>query len=197
MKRIGILGGTFNPLHIGHLAIAQVALEKKRLDSVVFVPSFWPPHKSTKNVISAKHRYSMVRLAIEDNPYFDICDYEIKRRKKSYSIDTVRFFEAQYPEGAKFFFIIGEDSLETLQQWRDIDEILKIVSFVVVNRPGMDKGQSKIKVSSVTMPGLDVSSSYIRKRTTSGNSIHYLVPPAVCEYIKKHHLYEVVNFERS
>jgi nicotinate-nucleotide adenylyltransferase len=197
VKRIGILGGTFNPIHIGHLAIAQVALEKKQLDKVVFVPSYWPPHKSTKNVISARHRYRMVQLAIEDNTDFAICDYEIKRRKKSYSIDTVRYFETQYPAGTKFYFIIGEDSLETLHQWRDIDDILKIVSFVVVNRPGKDKGQSKIKVTSITMPGLDVSSSFIRKRTTSGKSIHYFVPPAVCEYIKKHHLYEVINFERS
>lgn len=189
MKRIGIFGGTFNPIHMAHLVMAQVAFEKLKLDRVVFVPSNLPPHKSRKDVIAARYRYQMVRLAISDNPAFDVSDIEIKRPGKSYSIDTVHKFQNIYSKNAKFFFIIGTDSLAALHQWKRIDELRKLTKFVVINRPGF-KGKGKIRVQSIEMPGLDLSSSQIRLYIREGASIQYLVPAKVASYIKQHQLYK-------
>jgi nicotinate-nucleotide adenylyltransferase len=190
MKRIGILGGTFNPIHIGHLMIAEMVCEQLKLDKVIFVPSNLPPHKNRTNVASATERYQMVRLGIRGNPRFEVSDYEIKKKGKSYSIEAVSYFHDQYPEGTKLFFIIGSDLLPGLCTWKHIDEILKIVSFVSVNRPGFKERKSKIKVRSVTMPILQVSSSDVRKRITAGKTGKYLIPDNVLSYIKEKRLYK-------
>ena len=197
MKRIGILGGTFNPIHIGHLTIAEMVYERLRLDKVIFVPSNLPPHKSGKNVASAKDRYHMVRLGVRGNPRFEVSDYEIKKRGKSYSIETVSHFRDRYPAGTKLFFIIGSDLLPTLRAWKRIDEILKVVSFVSVNRPGFKEKKSKIKVRSITIPGLQTSSSYVRERITSGKTVKYLVPESVLSYIEKKKLYKINNSRKE
>jgi len=189
MKRIGILGGTFNPIHIGHLTIAQMVHEQMKLDKVIFVPSNLPPHKTGKNVASSGNRYHMIRLAIAGNPRFEISDFEIKREGKSYSIETVKHFQKFYSQRTKFFFIIGDDLLPTLHTWRRVEEILKIVSFVVVNRPGFKERKSKIKVKSISVPGLQTSSSYVRRRIISGKTAKYLVPDNVLEYIRRKKLY--------
>jgi len=111
VKRIGILGGTFNPVHIGHLAIAQMASDKLRLDKVIFVPCNLPPHKSVKNMPSAHHRYNMVKLAIAGNDQFEISNFEIKKNGKSYSIDTLKYFRRLFGKSAKLFFIVGGDTV--------------------------------------------------------------------------------------
>ena len=191
MKYIGILGGTFNPIHIGHLAMAQTAFERLKLDSVIFVPSYLPPHKSSQNVIDAKHRYAMVKSAIKGNPSFTLSDFEIKRKSKSYSIDTLEHFHKVYPQGTKFYFIIGEDSLETLPKWKRIEDLLKLVSFVVVNRVGTTFKKSKLNVHSLIMPTLEISSSFIRKKISLGESIRYWVPEKVYQYIQNHKLYRI------
>lgn len=190
MKRIGILGGTFNPVHIGHLTIAQVVEEQLNLDKVLFVPSYQPPHKSDENVISAPHRYRMVKLAIAGKPKFAALDYEIKKKGKSYSIDTIIFLKKRYPKGTKFYFIIGGDMVPTLPAWKRIDDILKVVSFVAVSRAGYKRRPSKIQVKAVEMQDLGVSSTYLRRRIAGGKSIRYLVPDNVLRYIKKHKLYQ-------
>jgi len=189
MKRIGILGGTFNPIHIGHLTIAQMVREQMKLDKVLFIPSNLPPHKSGKFVVSAKDRYHMVRLAIHGNPYFEISDFEIEKEGKSYSIDTVSYFHDLFGRGTKFFFIIGSDLLPTLHTWKRINEIEKIVSFVAVHRPGFKEKKSKVKVKLVTIPGLQTSSSYVRQRITSGKTVKYLVPDNIIKYIADKKLY--------
>ncbi len=189
MKKIGILGGTFNPIHIGHLAMAQVALEQLKLDQVIFIPSFLPPHKTARNVIAPRNRYDMVKLAIKGNPYFTVSDFEIKRPGKSYSIETVKYLREQFLSKAKIFFIIGEDSLKALHTWKKIDALLNMVTFVAMNRPGF-LAKSRLKVKSLTMPGLDISSSYLRKCQASGNSIKYLVPETVFRFIEKNKLYQ-------
>lgn len=189
MKRIGILGGAFNPIHIGHLTIAEIVRERLRLDKVIFVPSNLSPHKSNKNIASAKDRFHMVNLAIKDNPHFSVSDYEIKKQGKSYSIETVSYLRGRYPKGTKLFFIIGSDLLPTLYTWKRINEILKIVSFVSVNRPGFRERKSRIKVKSIYVPGLQTSSSFVRKRITSGKTVKYLVPKEVLRYINKKKLY--------
>ncbi|MBN1869957.1 MAG: nicotinate-nucleotide adenylyltransferase [Candidatus Omnitrophica bacterium] len=197
MKRIGILGGTFNPIHIGHLTIAEMAFEQLKLDKVIFVPSYLPPHKSERNVAPAKDRYHMVRLAVQGNPRFAVSDYEVKKKGKSYSIKTVKHFHACHPTGTKFFFIIGSDLLPTLYKWKRIDEILKIVSFVSVNRPGFKEQKSKIKVKSIAVPGLQTSSSFVRNRIILRKTVRYLVPDNVLKYIKKNKLYMRSNSRKG
>ena len=196
MKRIGILGGTFNPIHLGHLAVAQAAVESLYLDRVVFIPSYLPPHKTERNLASAVDRYAMVKLAVKNNPFFEACDIEIKREGKSYSIDTVNILRAKYSALTKFFFIVGADSLATLPSWQRINDILKIVTFAVVNRPSCNKIISPISVRTIVMPERDVSSSDIRRRVLRGESIQYLVPDEVRRYIEKNQLYSKVKIER-
>ncbi len=189
MKRIGILGGTFNPIHVGHLMMAQVSWEQVRLDKVIFVPSFIPPHKKILNLASAPHRIKMVRAGISDNACFEVSDFEIQKQGKSYTVDTVKYFRDISPKGAKLFFIIGGDSFPTLNRWKDIDVILKTVSFIVVNRPGYRTDSRRIKHLSVVMPGIDISSSFLRQRIKQGKSIKYLTVDPVVDYIDQHKLY--------
>ena len=195
MNRIGILGGTFNPIHVGHLVAAQVAQEEMRLDQVIFVPSFLPPHKTEKNLASAADRLAMVRLAIRDNPKFTVSDFEIKKGGKSYSIDTVRFFRKKFPQSSTLFFIIGADELNALKGWKDINELVNLVSFIAVNRPGYKPaGRKLIKHESVEMPAIDLSSSLIRNRAAAGKSTRFLVPDRVALYIEKAGLYQTTVF---
>ncbi len=190
MKRFGVLGGTFNPIHIGHLAMAQMALERFDLDKVIFVPSNRPPHKKIANLASARDRFQMVRLAIKNNPSFAVSDFEIKRKGKSYTIETVKHLCSVYPQKTKFFFIIGGDSFPDLPSWKSIDEILRRASFIVVNRPGYAGGKGRIRHCSVTMPGIDISSSYIRRRVSRGKSVKYFVPENIFRYMDHHGLYQ-------
>lgn len=190
MKRIGILGGTFNPVHIGHLALAEFACQSLELEMVIFVPACFPPHKSARGVIDAKHRLKMLELAIAGNNDFTTSDFEIRRGGKSYTIDTVRFLYGQYPQGTKFFFIMGEDNYAGLETWKDVEELAGLVEFVVVNRPQSPEVHSRIKVRDLRMPGLDVSSSNIRKNIARHRPVRYLLPEQVVEYIKRHHLYQ-------
>ena len=193
MRRIGFLGGTFNPVHIGHLAIAQMAQETMRLEKIIFVPSNWPPHKKGYHIAPARDRYHMVRLAIRGNPNLKISDFEIKKEGKSYTIDTLWHFRRIFPKDTKLFFIIGGDTLPQLKNWKYIDDILKIATFIVVNRPGQFKKSKgiKIKYYSVSMPGIDISSSYVRRRIAEGKTTKYFVQDNVLAYIKKHRLYKI------
>lgn len=191
MKRIGILGGTFNPIHMGHLTIAQMVQEQFRLDKVLFIPSHLPPHKGSQNVVAARDRYTMVRSALRGNPDFSVLDFEIKRKGKSYSIDTLIFLRDRFPKKTKFYFIIGGDLLPTLHTWKRIDELLQIVTFVVVNRPGFRIRQRfKRKVKFITVPGIHISSSDVRSRIWSEKTVKYLVPDSVRRYIEKRRLYQ-------
>ena len=190
MKRIGILGGTFNPIHIGHRLIAQAVLEKSNLDKVFFVPSCLPPHKSGRNLIDARHRLSMTRLAVRGNRHFEVSRFEIAEGGKSYSVDTVRHFRRRYP-GAKLFFIIGSDHITKLHTWRNIQEVVKMVSFVAVYRPGFKTIRSKLRVRSMIIPGVHTSSSDIRRRLVAGKTVKHLIPENVLRYIRKHKLYRL------
>lgn len=190
MKRIGIFGGTFNPVHMGHLAIAQIALESFDLDKVIFVPSRQPPHKNIEPLAPAKNRYKMVKMAIAGNDRFEISDVEIKRDGKSYTIDTLQYFQDIFSAKTKMFFIVGGDAFTTLPKWKEIDRVLKLATFIVVNRPGFETSGKMIKHLTVTKPGIDISSSYLRERIKSGKSVRYLVPEAVFWYIEKHGLYK-------
>jgi len=201
-SRIGILGGTFNPVHIGHLILAQDALEAFDLTKVLFVPCNLPPHKAAVQLVPASHRAAMLENAIEDNPDFEICDIEIRMGGTNYSIDTVRHLRKIYPQH-ELIFIIGSDSLMELHQWKEVDELLRLCRFATFIRPGFDLkktnkqnpnlapalNQNLLK-NVVAVHQIDISSSDIRHRIAEGMSIRYLVPSPVELYLAEHNLYK-------
>lgn len=187
-KRIGILGGTFNPPHLAHLLIADQVGTQLGLDKVLFIPDYIPPHVDKKQAIAAKHRVEMVRLAIAGNPLFDLDLIEINRQGPSYSYDTVKELKRLHPEN-DYFFIIGGDMVNYLPTWHRIDDLARMVQFVGVDRPKYAK-RSQYPIIWVDTPKLDISSTGIRKNVKNGCSIRYQVPTSVENYIKEHHLYE-------
>jgi nicotinate-nucleotide adenylyltransferase len=187
--KIGILGGTFNPPHIGHLVLAQESLNKLKLDKVIFIPTYLSPHKKIKND-NAYMRHKMAVLACKGNPKFEVSGIELKKRDVSYSVNTLREFKKRYGEKAELFFIAGSDSLNELESWKDIDEVLKLVKFVVANRPNFPIEKLKRKVKLIEVPALDISSFMIRNRVHNSQPIKYLVPESVRKFIIRHRLYK-------
>lgn len=191
MKRIGIFGGSFDPPHIGHLIIAELAREQLLLDQVVFVPAFVPPHKMRDNVSTALDRLRMTKLATRGNSSFRVSDIEIRRKGVSYTVDTIRAIKRRYP-AAKLFLIVGGDSLAQFWSWKAPDEILANASLAVYARPGYDKergGRADVRVHSVRGPLLQISSTEIRKRIAAKKSVRYLVTQPVRSYIARQRLY--------
>lgn len=188
--RIGILGGTFNPIHIGHLILAEEALSKLKLDKVIFVPTFIPPHKNIEGEIKPKDRLKMVEIAIGDNPSFAVSTFELDLKKKSYSIDTLKEFRREYGDKAEFYFITGSDLLKDLFSWKDVNDIFKMSKFIVANRPGYPVKDVPEDVETVVITPIEVSSEDIRRRLKAGKSIRYLVPEKVRAYIIEHNLYK-------
>ncbi len=184
--RIGIFGGTFNPIHYGHLVLAETARESLALDRVVLIPTRQPPHKSTRGLLPGSVRLELIQRAIRDNAAFVASDIELQRPDVSYSIETVRALRAQLPD-AKLFLLIGEDMLGV--RWLGWDELTRLCTVVVAHRAGQKKSRQKTKVKWLPMPVLDISSSDIRARLRAGRSIRYLVPPSVEHHIRHHHLY--------
>jgi nicotinate-nucleotide adenylyltransferase len=187
--RIGILGGTFNPIHIGHLILAEEIREKLELDRVIFVPAFLPPHKENGEIARASDRIAMVKLAIKSNPYFSTSDIEIKRGGRSYTIDTVREFKKIYPDD-ELYFITGSDLLKYLDEWKDLENVLQMVKFVVATRPGYPLEKIPSYIKTVSIRAVDVSAFEIRECIKQGKSFRYLVPEAVFNYINKNKLYK-------
>lgn len=187
-KRIGILGGTFNPPHAGHLILAEEALKQLKLDKVVFIPAYIPPHKTVKDN-NAYTRYKMVDLACKGNPKFEVSKVELEKKSVSYSVDTLRELKSKYGANTELFFITGSDSLNELESWKNITEVLKLANFVVANRPGFSVNKIKRKLRMIEIPALDISSSMIRDRVRRSQTIKNLLPDAVREFIIKHGLY--------
>ncbi len=189
MKRIGILGGSFDPIHFGHLLMAQSAAEALKLDCVFFVPAFRSPFKADHPLPSSAKRLSMVKMAIKGNKIFAVYDGELRRAGVSYTVDTLKEFKVLYPQ-AKFYLLMGADSLKQFHCWKDPQEILRLASLVVLNRPGFDKNYPKRwPYLKVNMPAVDISSSDIRQRLRNKNSIWYLTFTSVIHYINRHRLY--------
>jgi nicotinate-nucleotide adenylyltransferase len=191
VSKVGLFGGTFDPVHIGHLLMARAAMEQMGLDKVIFIPSCVPPHKKAPTLFSADDRIGMIRAAVCNIPEFDVSDFEISKGGKSYSVDTVRHFRALCPAKDRIYFIVGGDAIKGLDTWRDITVLKRLCSFVSVNRPGYPRGEAKLKYHAVTMNGIEMSSTEIRKRILAGKSIQFLVPDSVLEYIRRRHLYRV------
>jgi len=189
LKRIGILGGSFDPIHFGHLLMAQSAAEALKLDTVFFVPAFCSPFKTTHPLPDASKRLVMVKEAIKGNKVFKLYDGELRRGQVSYTVDTLKELKAKYPQ-SKFYLLMGADNLRTFYRWKDPQGILKLASLVVLNRPGFDKNYPKRwPFLKINMPAVDISSSDIRQRLKTKKSIWYLTPKAVIRYIKLYKLY--------
>jgi nicotinate-nucleotide adenylyltransferase len=190
--KLGILGGTFNPPHIGHLIIAESVRDQLKLDKILFVPSYSPPHKLYSQVALPTQRYEMVEIALEKNRNFSVSDIEIAREGKSYTIDTINTLMGIYP-GSQLYLIIGLDNLMDFSDWKSPNDIISKVELVVMNRPGYDvevKNEFKRYATIVKVPGIDISSSDIRRRVKMGRSIRYLVPFEIEQYILKKSLYK-------
>ncbi|MGB9877602.1 MAG: nicotinate-nucleotide adenylyltransferase [bacterium] len=194
--KIGIMGGTFDPIHIGHLVAAEEARAVFRLDKVIFVPNYQPPHKPGVPVTNPEHRYAMVLLSIYTNPYFEVSRIEIERGGPSYAIDTVKEFRKLYPE-AEIYFITGADAIAEILSWKQGKEILKLCKFIAVTRPGYDiekvkeklRGVDNNNVEFLKITEINISSTEIRQRVKEGKPIKYLVLDTVENYIYKHNLY--------
>lgn len=187
MKKVGILGGSFDPPHIGHLMIAEEVYEKLGLDEVWFVPSYEPPHKKTVKT-NALDRIAMVEAAIDDNDHFTINKMEINRSGKSYTYDTIKLLNETYQD-ITFYFIIGGDMVEYLPKWYRIDELIELIQFVGVKRPEYTL-KTDYPVLEIDVPGMDISSTMIRERIEKKQTIRYFVPPNVLRVIKERQLYE-------
>ncbi|NIM98954.1 MAG: nicotinate-nucleotide adenylyltransferase [candidate division Zixibacteria bacterium] len=191
-RRIGILGGTFDPIHMGHLVLAEQVKEKLKLDQVIFIPCFSPPHKTRKKLSSAKHRFQMTKLGLKGNRSFTVSNIELKRRGLSYTVDTLRKLNDGYPR-SQIYFLTGSDVVDELNTWKEPEEIYKLAKVVIATRPGFDEFDPEnhfVKKSiMVEITGLQISSSEIRKKVEKRRSIKYLVPLKVEEYIRKEKLY--------
>ncbi|MHB0870446.1 MAG: nicotinate-nucleotide adenylyltransferase [Chloroflexota bacterium] len=197
--RIGVLGGTFDPIHLGHLVAAQEVLYALRLDRVLFVPAGEPPHKQPGDALAATHRVRMVEMAIASNPGFQLSLVDVNRPGRSYTVDSLRILRGELGPEAELFFVVGMDSLAELTTWRDPAGLISLSRLAVVNRPpypavklkdleGQLPGISQ-RIDVVEMPGIDISASDLRRRVAAGAPIKYQVPKAVELYILENGLY--------
>lgn len=211
-KTIGLFGGTFDPIHFGHLRSAEEIREKLELDKIIFVPSYIHPFKATRNVADVKHRLAMVKLAIEANPFFEVSDFEIKKGDISYTVLTLEHFKKEHPQ-RDFYFILGNDGWREITLWYEYRRIFELANIVVHTRSGtttisplqlLPEDEAKNfresdgcylhksgkKVIFVNVTELDVSATQIRENIRQGKSVRYLTPDAVLDYIDKHTLYK-------
>lgn len=187
MHKIGILGGSFNPPHTGHLIIANEVLHSLGLDQIWFMPNQVPPHKNVDFPVSHKDRLEMLKLATADNPHFTVEKVELERSGPSFTYETMKILKNRYIDH-DFYFIIGGDMVDYLPKWHEIDQLMKLVKFVGVSRPHF-KGETDYEILTVFTPQIDISSSMIRERARAGKSIRYLIPETVRAYIEEHGLY--------
>ncbi len=201
-EKIGILGGTFDPIHTGHILSAQAVYEQLKLEKVVFIPAYVPPHKIGQRFAPAEHRYAMTCLAVAPYSYFEVSDIELRRSGVSYTVDTMREIKALHPQ-SDLYFIIGADSVPLLYTWNRIEELFQLVSFVVAYRPGYSNviqtacqqlgDIAREKIILLPTPEYAISSTEIRHKIKNNESLKDLVPTAVENYIREHHLYNTMK----
>jgi len=195
MRKVGIMGGTFDPIHIGHLIAALRAMECASLDEVWFIPTASPPLKPNIPFATEQQRLEMVKLAIQNEPRFRVLDIELHRGGTSYSIDTVNDLREQYVEH-DFYYIVGSDRIHDLPQWHRAEELLQMIGFIGLNRPSeplqLDRlpGRWQRKLTLASMPLIDISSTDIRKRASEGLPLRYYVTDEVEQFIRRYQLYE-------
>lgn len=199
-NRIGIMGGTFDPIHYGHLVAAEVARSEFGLNKVIFIPAGSPPHKQQKDITDPEHRYAMTVLATSSNPGFEASRLEVDKDGLTYTFDTVKDLKRIYGEDTEIYFITGADAVLELLTWYRIRELLTLCKFIAVTRPGFDKRDLEQKIGEISseyngeiicieVPLLAISSTDIRERLKKGKTIKYLLPEAVEKYIRENSLY--------
>jgi len=190
MSKVGIFGGTFDPIHLGHLITAQSVREIRKLDKIIFIPAFISPHKNDVTTSSAEDRLNMIKLAVKGIPFFDFSDIEVKKGGVSYTVGTLRELKMIYD---KIEFIIGYDNIFTFHTWKEPDEIVKLASIIVLKRksshPPLFEDKYYHQAVFVQTRGIEISATDIRERVKKGMPINFLVPPIVMEYIYKQKLY--------
>ncbi|NLJ41849.1 MAG: nicotinate-nucleotide adenylyltransferase [Clostridiales bacterium] len=193
-KRLGIFGGTFDPIHIGHLIIAEAARQECDLEKVLFIPVNSPPHKNDRIVSSPDHRFEMTRLAVEDNSCFEALNIELKRGGISYTIDTLTALDGIYSGDYEFWLILGGDSLLAIETWKEHEKVIDMCNLAVSARPGYSYDKCKVKseelrntwetkIQFIDSPLIDISSTDIRHRIAKGRPVRYMVPDKVWEYL--------------
>lgn len=200
--REGILGGSFDPIHLGHLHVAGECRRALKLDRVLFVPARVPPHKPTASLTDARHRLAMIHLAVDGTPVFEVSELELDRTGPSYTVDTVRAELERLGEDAEVFFLVGADQALEVDTWHNAEELVGLCRLVPVTRPGfaldeLDRLKGKLpaeaveamKSTALDIPPVDVSATEIRRRVRTGMRISEMVPPAVEAYIVRHGLY--------
>lgn len=189
--KIGVFGGTFDPVHIGHTILAVECWHELKLDKVLFVPANVSPFKTDNVSASSADRLNMLRLALGHDPRFGICTLELDKGGVSYTVDTLKELKLEYGPSAQLFFLAGADSAEGVDKWKDVEEIMKMVTFCAVSRPGiLPSTLTKKSYEFIEMPLIEVSSSMIRERIREKRPIDGLVVPSVVEYIRNKGLYE-------
>lgn len=199
MRKVGIMGGTFNPIHNVHLLLAQAAYEQFQLDEIMFLPSKRPAYKPLSELVDEEHRFHMIKLAICDNPHFSVSDMEFHREGNTYTADTLLELAQKYPE-TEFYFILGGDSLFELEKWSRPEVVMEKAHIVAAQRD--DKGNDRMvlkmkelnvkynaRIELLRIPRMEVSSRMLRERVKEGQSIRYFLPEAVRNYIKEHGFY--------
>ena len=186
-RRVGLFGGTFDPVHTGHLVIAESVRELARLDIVIFIPSAVPPHKHYDLMFPAVERYEMLRAAVASNPCFTVSDIELRRSGPSFTIDTIREMKTHYPGDTELFFIVGRDNLYEIEQWKDPQAIVEECTILAADRD-CHSGHAipswlEERITTVASPLVNISSTDIRQRIAEQRSIRYLVPDSVCDMI--------------
>lgn len=196
--RLGVFGGTFDPVHYGHLVAAEEVRYRLRLDKVLFVPAGMPPHKLDHDITPTRHRVAMLELAIASNPGFALSRVDIDRHGPCYTVDTLALLHEEYGPGTELFFLMGMDSLADLLTWKEPERLIRLAWLVVVGRPGFQADVNELnrvlpgaaeRICIVDTPLMEVSSSDIRQRVQQGAPIRYQVPEAVEAYIRAHRLY--------
>ena len=197
--RVGVFGGTFDPIHIGHLVSAEEARVELELERIVFVPARLPPHKLDHVLSPVEHRLAMVELAIASNPYFAVSRVDIDRSGPSYTVDTIELLRDKWGPGVEIYFIMGSDSLLDILTWHNPQRLIRLCRFAVVSRPGYQVDLDELddllpgvasRVQMLNAPELAISSTDIQRRVREGLSIKYQVPGAVEDYIYQHKLYQ-------
>lgn len=198
--KLGVLGGTFDPPHMAHLVLAEAARSRLSLERVLFVPAGDPWRKVGQEITPSDHRLAMVRLAVAEDPYFEVCTLEVEREGPSYTVDTLAHLAQEYGPDAELYFLLGEDALRDMPNWKQPERIAELARVVVAPRPPTS-GAGALPESTVPglaarlipldMPLIDVSATALRERARRGLSLRYLVPTAVAEYIGEHGLYRV------
>ena len=198
--RLGVFGGSFNPIHLGHLLAADDVRSQLRLDRVLFIPTWHPPHKRGP-LTPYRHRLAMARLAIQDEPGFELCPIEESRPGPSYTADTLRELHSLYP-GAVLFLIVGSDQYRDVDSWHQPDQLTRLARIVVMSRPGVDRpelfpGHHPKRVLFRSIIPVGISAAAIRARLAKGLSVRYMLPVRVAEYVRRHRLYQRPTTRRS